>query len=169
MILDCRELAAGTVRSLPFRLETDLSPDDRGADVLEAGITAEGRAENHAGYLTLTGTIRLNGLFRCARCCAEFRKELCFPMSYKLATALSAGGDEDGTDDYLLLDDGCLDLDETVRTQLVTEMPYRFLCKEDCRGLCPVCGVNRNEQKCDCSQDERDPRWDALARFFEDD
>ena len=168
MILDCRELAAGTVLSLPFRLETALAAEDLAEDVLDASADVSGRAENHAGYLTLTGSIVLNGTFRCARCCTEFQRELSFPMDYKLAMNLSDNDSNESEEEFLLLEDGCLDLDEVVRTQLLTEMPYRFLCKEDCKGLCPVCGRNRNEQECTCSQNERDPRWDALARFFEE-
>ena len=164
MILDCRELAAGTVLSLPFRLETALAPDDLAEDILEASIDVTGRAENHAGYLTLTGNILLFGTFRCARCCTEFQRELVFPMAYKLATSLSDS--DDSAEEFLLLEDGCLDLDEVVRTQLLTEMPYRFLCREDCKGLCPKCGKNLNLGPCGCGK-EIDPRFAVLEQLLD--
>ena len=167
MVLDCRALAAGAVRSLPFQLETELSPEDRGPDVLNGTVKAEGCAENHAGFLILKGSARLQGTFRCARCCREFERVLVFPMEYKLAASLSSENGE-GDDEFLLLEDGCLDIDRTVRDHLVTEMPFRFLCKEDCKGLCPVCGADRNTQPCSCSEKERDPRWDALATYFDE-
>ena len=166
MLLDCRELEAGTIRRLPFQLETDLSPEDRGPDILNGTVKAEGCAENHAGFLILKGIARLQGTFRCARCCKEFERVLEFPMEYKLASKLSSDDGEEA-DEFLLLQDGCLDLDQTIRDQMLTEMPFRFLCREDCKGLCPVCGIDRNEQTCSCAENERDPRWNALAGFFE--
>jgi uncharacterized protein len=44
----------------------------------------------------------------------------------------------------------------------VPELPTIPVCAEDCQGLCPSCGVNRNESHCDCGNEARDPRWDAL-------
>lgn len=169
MVLDCRELAAGVIRKLPFSLETELSSEDRGPDILNGTVIAEGCAENHAGFLSLKGSARLQGTFRCARCCKEFESTIVFPMEYKLASSRpEQSGEEDGADEYLLLEDGCLDLDRTVREQLLTEMPFRFLCREDCKGLCPVCGADRNVTECSCDLKERDPRWGALANFFEE-
>ncbi len=56
-----------------------------------------------------------------------------------------------------------LDLDELVREQILLALPMRSLCGADCKGLCPTCAVNRNEQNCACAQQESDPRWAGLA------
>jgi len=55
-----------------------------------------------------------------------------------------------------------LDLAEMIRQQIVLALPMQPLCREDCAGLCPVCGKNRNVDPCDCVQQE-DVRWNALA------
>lgn len=55
-----------------------------------------------------------------------------------------------------------IDVGEAVREELILAIPPYTECRPDCKGLCPQCGTNWNEQTCDCSTDERDPRWDAL-------
>ena len=55
-----------------------------------------------------------------------------------------------------------LELADVVREQVMLWLPMRGLCREDCKGICPTCGVNRNREKCDCVQSFVDSRWDAL-------
>ncbi len=47
--------------------------------------------------------------------------------------------------------------------QLQLNVPMKPLCRPDCKGLCPVCGIDRNRASCSCSEPKRDPRWAALA------
>ena len=162
MILDLRELIAGTVKTLPFVY--DCSGEGLTDDLIDGSVHAEGRVENHAGYLVLNGEAVLSGVFRCARCCKEFEHALHFPMEYKLAEKL-AGDDEE---EFLLLKDGMLDVAETVREQLLTEMPIRFLCRSNCKGLCLKCGADLNVERCSCDTKEIDPRWAALAGYFDE-
>ena len=61
-----------------------------------------------------------------------------------------------------LLDHDCIDLDQVVRDAVVLELPPAPLCRDDCRGLCPICGADRNDTDCDCVEDDDDPRWAAL-------
>ena len=162
MILDLRELIAGTVKAVPF--EYDCPGEGLTEDLCSGSVHAEGRVENHAGYLVLNGEAVLSGVFRCARCCKEFEQDLRFPMEYKLAESL-VGDDEE--EEFLLLSDGMLDIAETVREQLLTEMPIRFLCRSNCKGLCPKCGCDLNVERCSCDTKEIDPRWAALAGYFD--
>lgn len=59
-----------------------------------------------------------------------------------------------------------LDLTETVRQSVVAAQPMKPLCREDCAGLCPECGVNRNDEICTCGDGVRDPRWGALTALL---
>ena len=61
--------------------------------------------------------------------------------------------------------DDKIDLGEVVREQLYLALPMKPLCQEDCKGLCPVCGVNRNRETCTCQQEWVDPRMAALAEW----
>lgn len=57
------------------------------------------------------------------------------------------------------------DLGELIREQIVLALPIKPLCREDCQGLCPVCGKNRNEGPCTCRPKPADPRWRALKQL----
>ena len=59
-------------------------------------------------------------------------------------------------------DAGELDLKEAIREEVILSQTLLVLCDPDCKGLCPQCGVNLNEESCECSVEEADPRWDAL-------
>lgn len=62
---------------------------------------------------------------------------------------------------YPIIDDE-IDLELPLRDAVVLELPAVPLCRSDCAGLCPTCGVNRNEAGCDCTSESDDPRWAAL-------
>jgi len=53
-------------------------------------------------------------------------------------------------------------LEDILREQLLLEVPIKVVCREDCKGLCPHCGQNRNQGSCDCVEQAEDPRWNAL-------
>ena len=57
-----------------------------------------------------------------------------------------------------------LDLGEAIREELILDLDPFVLCDPECKGLCPKCGVNRNQQTCECVDEELDPRWDVLRR-----
>ena len=67
------------------------------------------------------------------------------------------------------LRDATVDLTEMARDAVLLELPIAPLCEDDCAGLCPTCGVDRNETACDCAATETDPRWAALSDLRFDD
>jgi uncharacterized protein len=58
-----------------------------------------------------------------------------------------------------------IDLGDVMREQFYLALPMKPLCQENCRGLCPVCGVNRNRETCSCQTEWVDPRMDALRKL----
>jgi uncharacterized protein len=63
----------------------------------------------------------------------------------------------------LYLQDELLETDPILIEQLQLNIPMKPLCREDCQGLCPVCGADRNTGACSCEESTTDPRWAALA------
>ena len=55
-----------------------------------------------------------------------------------------------------------LEPEQVLVEQLQLNVPMRAICRDDCQGLCPDCGVNRNIENCDCNEARIDPRWEAL-------
>ena len=64
--------------------------------------------------------------------------------------------------DAYLIEDGQLDLVPLVRETALLQLDDERLCRPDCAGLCPQCGIDRNEESCDCGVETRDERWAAL-------
>ena len=61
-----------------------------------------------------------------------------------------------------------IDLGEDVRQTLILAVPLKLLCRPECKGLCPQCGTNLNNETCSCTTVEADPRWDALRALKEE-
>jgi len=126
-------------------------------------LRASGSVRNTAGVLTLSAEITADLCCVCARCLKEFEKHIQLPCEAVLAESIQ---NEEESDAYLLDGDEA-DLDEVLLTAFVLNMDQRFLCREDCKGLCERCGKDLNEGPCGCMQ-EIDPRLAALSRFLED-
>jgi uncharacterized protein len=80
-------------------------------------------------------------------------------------------GEEDLDDDTvrpLPETSGELELGEAIREEVVLSQSLLALCRPDCKGLCPQCGINLNEDRCDCAWEEPDPRWEALRALKEE-
>ena len=60
-----------------------------------------------------------------------------------------------------------LDLDELLRSDILLELPYKYLCSEDCKGLCASCGKNLNEGPCGCNLHQVDPRLEVLKKLID--
>ncbi|MEG1778901.1 MAG: DUF177 domain-containing protein, partial [Oscillospiraceae bacterium] len=69
-------------------------------------------------------------------------------------------------DEYIVLDDGILDLDELATSDIILELPIKNICSKGCKGLCPYCGANLNEKSCNCKAPS-DPVWSKLDSLFE--
>jgi len=68
-------------------------------------------------------------------------------------------GEGDGTGQF---DGKNIDWASQVREALVLALPIAPRCQDDCKGLCPVCGINKNDAECTCVVKQLDPRWDKL-------
>ena len=62
-----------------------------------------------------------------------------------------------------------LDVDRLVYLEVLMSWPLKVLCKEDCKGLCPHCGADRNVTDCDCDKKQIDPRFAALRALLDSD
>jgi uncharacterized protein len=110
------------------------------------------------GGIDVEGTVTAPWIGTCRRCAD--------PVSGTLEVAVHERYAEDplssmSDDDLYPMDDDTLDLAPLVRDALVLELPMAPLCRPDCAGLCPVCGVDRNAGDCGCVV-PRDPRWANL-------
>jgi uncharacterized protein len=165
------------VRNLEFEHQFQPGEIEFGSDVRQVGsLQTEGRAElireHHGGHDTIDD-IRLVGKLDgrievgCARCLEPVE----IPVSRSFDLLYRPLESEKGSDEVAIHEaeteigfysgDG-MELEDSLREQILLAVPIKTLCRYDCKGLCPVCGANRNLQSCDCSKPP-DPRWAALG------
>lgn len=164
MKLDLNPLSRQPGTSLPFSCALDLSGVEwDGGRPIQQPVQVEGMVRNMAGALLLTARLESTLSLSCDRCAKPFQKKHRVDYETLLAMELE---DEDSGDIVLLERDGTLELDELMREGFLLGMDTKNLCSEDCRGLCPGCGVDLNHESCRCKR-ETDPRLAKLALLLE--
>jgi uncharacterized protein len=113
-----------------------------------------------------TGAALCDADLECARCLEPYRVRLRGDIEFSIqevADETQVDSDE-VPENEVVVPAGTTEIDVSgpVREALILALPLKPLCRDNCGGLCPICGINRNEQDCDCSVDEPDSRWDGL-------
>ena len=137
--------------------------------VVPAGATASATAVLDAvlgGGIEVSASIEAPWEGECRRCLRPLGGELMCEVR-ELYRPHSAGEADDPDEETYPLNGDQLDLRPLVRDALLLELPLAPLCRPDCQGLCPVCGVDWNETTCSCEMATRDPRWTALDELVE--
>ena len=116
--------------------------------------------KNVADVLMLEGEAKSLLDYTCDRCMCRFSRDKAVSLHFLLAETL-----EGEDDDIILLDQGEVDVGELAYTAFILDMDTKHLCSEDCKGLCPGCGVNLNQAPCRCKK-QADPRWAALEQLL---
>lgn len=166
MLLDLSSVLSGETNKLPISYAFVPAIADAFADVeFSQPAQIDGYVVNMAGYITLHLTVRLPYRTACARCLAPVDGVFTTQLEKPVATERMLEQEDDV--DYVILEGKTLDLDTVVTEELFLTFPQKFLCCEDCKGLCPKCGKNLNEGACACPQKEIDPRLLVLKQLLE--
>jgi uncharacterized protein len=120
-----------------------------------------GAVEKIEGGLVVTGRVHTSWEGECRRCLGVARGEVDVDVREMFEAEPVEG------ESYPLEHDS-VDLEPVVREAVMLELPIAPVCSNDCKGLCPTCGVNRNETACTCDNEVRDPRWSALDSLRSD-
>ncbi len=168
MFLSVREME---VRKVCF----DLTYPPGEIDFLEeklrqaAPLRVEGSAEllNAGEEIRVCGRLAVCMESECDRCLdlAQFPLETGFDLFYRPAGPGGAGHEKalDDSEAQIGFYEGAgLELKEILREQVLLALPMQRVCQEDCKGICPVCGRNRNQADCGCQPQATDDRWSAL-------
>ena len=164
MLLQCRSLFMGEVNRLPIDTELDFSQVEyQGARPITEPVHVVGEITVRAGVVQLAAraTFVYHGL--CDRCLTAFERTYDVPLEHILVATL----EDEENDEYILLDQYQLNLADLTMADILLELPYKSLCCEDCRGLCPMCGKNLNEGLCGCTHKSVDPRLAVLGQLLD--
>ena len=122
------------------------------------------------------GEVRVEGKYtvemeaQCDRCLGRVRYPLdgVFDLYYRPVSAIAREEEvEIGADEVEIgfYEGGGLELEDILREQVLLALPMQRTCSENCKGICPACGRNRNETACDCRTESSDDRWGALRKL----
>lgn len=172
MFIDVNELAQRKIRIrksyAPGTLDFH-SAEFRQVEPLEVRATAE-LAE---GQIRIYGNLHTRVELVCARCLDSVVEEISrdFDLSYRPMNSIAHNEelqlDSDETEVAFYEGDG-LFLADVLAEQLNLAIPMKVICRSDCRGLCPHCGANLNNEECRCEKHASDPRFAPLARLKQD-
>lgn len=144
------------------------SPTDLGVVFPEEGWSLDGVGlliQRQGTDVLVTGSFRATARLQCSRCLEPLVTPIGPDVDLQLVPPPSAREKvELGPDDLELdfLQGDLLDLPGLLRSEMDLALPMKPLCRPDCRGLCPVCGANRNSTTCHCEVREVDPRLAPL-------
>lgn len=128
-------------------------------------VTAE--LERQGKQFLLTAQVESRGAFICDRCLRGFERDIHGQFRTLFVPEGFSREALDETDEVrtLAADALVITLDDDVRQSVELAIPWKLLCKEDCRGLCRSCGKDLNEGMCGCESEEIDPRWEPLKKL----
>lgn len=166
MIIDLKHIFVKDNSSTPIVYALDLSDVEyMGSYPLKEPVSINGTVSNSASLVRLEAEISYEFKAPCDRCGHETAKKHTVAVSKSLASSIE--GEE--SDTILIVPDMQLNLDELIYTEVITSLPMKHLCKENCKGICSKCGKNLNDGECDCNTKEIDPRLAALAELLKED
>ena len=124
---------------------------------------AEGTILNNSKALELNMTVKGKASVHCARCGKPLTVDISVPVTETLMREEESASEDD---EVILYSGKTVELDDVIVSNFLMNVPVKYLCKEDCKGLCPVCGADLNERECDCDKDVIDPRLEKLAEIM---
>jgi len=147
----------------------DLNPVDERIRLTEP-VTVTGRVKVAGNQVFVNGHVDTRAQVDCDRCLqpVDLPVKADFALDYITGSEYESSQAAELTEDELsvaVFDGEVLDVDEIVKEQILLAVPTRMLCREDCKGICPECGIDRNTGECSCVADDTDPRWAALKNL----
>lgn len=157
-------------KPLAFKVTADWPPlEYRGETIsFSQPVTLEGTAVYTGKVFFVDGAISTKVQRLCGRCLQPVEENLKIPFSeeYVQVAEQDQGDSAAESEKGLGFRGNRLELDAQIQETLLLELPISALCREDCKGLCTICGQDRNVQECDCQSADLDPRLQVLQKLL---
>lgn len=161
--IDLREIQEGTHSLVLDGRESALVVEEE-ADRVLRGFRFDGEVSFDGRDYRVRGSLTGDLESACDRCLTRFARPVRGEVKVRAVLPESPDLDEEAAEEAVILlgADRRLDLAGPFAGAVLLELPIKNVCREDCAGICPVCGANRNRESCDCRTSSGDPRWGAL-------
>lgn len=173
------KIQVGAIKEKPISLVSEepvdvypdlLSAQGAGECRFAAPITARLTVEREYDHIRAHGDVSTTVALACSRCLADFTQELHVSFTIFYAPASVGPSDEEvelSEEDLVSIpyEGDEIDFTPEIVAQLLTEIPYKPLCREECKGLCPTCGTDLNVSECKCEGSAFSLKFGALKDF----
>ena len=158
-----------TSRKLSQVYEVDGLSLDGDVRLLEP-VEVQARISRSSAEIELRGELTTKLEVACSRCLKPVVLPIRSEFAERFVAAVSWRAEEqhelaEEDLDLAVFDGEAIELDDVVREEIMLAAPSHVLCREDCQGLCPGCGIDRNIDTCVCESKENDSRWEALKNL----
>ena len=164
MFIALESLFNGGIDELPLQYEYDFSAENvNGVFPFTTPVKLSGKIARNAEIVSVDAVVSFTLDVVCDRCAESTKLDFKVPMNHILVSEVN---DEDN-DEYIIIEDMKLDIEQLTLEDIYLALPSKFLCTDDCKGVCPSCGVNLNTSSCSCKK-EVDPRLESLLELLND-
>ena len=164
MKVQISDIVSGKDRNKKIDYEFEIPQFDfEGTKIKSAGSChVDGVISANDDILMLNAEIKVNLEIICSRCLDTFIYPIDIDIEERFTTNTESQDDE-----VVVVFDDVLDITEIVETSIISTLPIKRLCKDDCKGLCQECGCNLNFNTCSCNNEDVDIRFEALRGLFD--
>jgi len=171
VLVEVGELKLKRGNRLEFDRQETWPQLDAGAEriPLTEPVRVTGDITNTGKFLHLRGKAYTTARLRCCRCLEPYTVSLEVSVEEQYCTQgvfASLAEDDEARDEVRVYEGDSIDVAPAVREAFILALPMKWLCREECQGLCPVCGQNLNEGDCHCRGEEVDPRMAVLGELL---
>ena len=146
MVADLRQVFSTTACSKEFNYYIPCSAfPDNNSYMLDGNVLVSGSFYNRADVVHMDYSVKFTLNIVCDRCLKEMKRDYSFEFKRIVVKTVNSDNDE-----YTIAENDKVDVDEIALSDLILSVPTKLLCRDDCAGLCPVCGCDRNESECNC-------------------
>lgn len=164
MVIDLKKFFLSDGLSESVEYDMDLSGVElNGVKPFCAPVRVNAQIKSFGGSAILEARLIYRVQMNCDRCYETATHEYTPGFFHILVRELNAA---DEGDEYILVSQDRLDLDQLLLEDILLDMPSKFLCSSDCKGICPTCGKNLNEGECQCEKQAVDPRLEILKNLL---
>lgn len=158
------DIVSGKDRNKKIEYKFEMPQFEFEGDVIRpvSSCSVVGRMSADSDILILTAEIKVDLEMICSRCLDTF----IYPIDIDIEERFTTNSKSEDEEAVVVLDD-VLDITEVVETSIISTLPIKRVCKDDCKGLCQECGCNLNFNTCSCNKEDVDIRFEALRGFFD--
>ena len=163
MVINFSDLLSKKNRKKQISLSFELEPFEFEGEEIRAieKVSVEGVAISENDVIVINASIKTKLQLSCSRCLDTF----IYPIDIDIEERFT-NNKELEDQEIMFVDGDTLDITEIIENSIISTLPIKRLCKEDCKGLCSQCGENKNVENCSCLDYDVDVRLAKLRELF---